>query len=163
MDIFYNSNFVFLLALILFFAVIVYYGVHKLIFKGLDERAKRIRDELDEARRLREEAQKTFADFERKSREVGAQAEEIIEHAKAEAERAGEKAKADLQESIDRRLKAADEQIAMAEREAVREVKNRAVRVAVAAAADVMREKMTAEKADALIEQSIDKVGARLN
>lgn len=163
MDIFYNSNFVFLLALILFFAIIIYYGVHKLIFKGLDERAKRIRDELDEARRLREEAQKTFADFERKSREVSTQADEIVEHAKAEAERAGEKAKADLRASIERRLKGADEQIAMAEREAVREVKDRAVRIAIAAAADVMRERMTAEKADALIEQSIDSVGARLN
>ena len=163
MDIFYNSNFVFLLALILFFGIIVYYGVHKLIFRGLDERAKRIRDELDEARRLREEAQKTFADFERKSREVGAQAEEIVEHAKVEAERAGEKAKVDLKESIERRLKAADEQIAMAEREAVREVKDRAVRVAVAAAAEVMRERMSADKADALIDQSIESVGSRLN
>ena len=163
MDIFYNSNFVFLLALILFFAIIVYYGAHKLIFKALDERAKRIRDELDEARRLREEAQKTFAEFERKSREVGTQADEIVEHAKVEAERAGEKAKADLKDSIERRLKAADEQIAMAERDAVREVKDRAVQVAIAAAADVMRERITAQKANALIEQSIESVGKRLN
>lgn len=163
MDIFYNSNFVFLLALILFFAIIVYYGVHKLIFRALDERAKRIRDELDEARRLREEAQKTFADFERKSREVGAQAEEIVERARVEGERAGEKAKDDLKESIERRLRAADDQIAMAEREAVRAVKDRAVRVAIAAAAEVMRDRMSAEKADALIDQSIEKVGARLN
>jgi F-type H+-transporting ATPase subunit b len=163
MEIFYNSNFVFALALAIFFATIVYYGVHRLIFKALDERAKRIRGELDEARRLREEAQKTFADFERKSREVGAQADEIVEHARAEAERAGEKAKVDIQASIERRLKGADEQIAMAERDAVREVKDRAVRVAVAAAAQVMRERITAQKANALIEQSIETVGKRLN
>ena len=163
MEIFYNSNFVFLLALIIFFGIIDYYGVHKLIFKALDERSQRIRDELDEARRLREEAQKTFADFERRSREVGAQADEIVEHARAEAERAGEKAKADLKESIERRLRAADEQIAMAEREAVREVKDRAVQVAIAAAAQVMRERSSDEKANALIDQSIESVGQRLN
>ena len=163
MEIFYNSNFVFLLALVIFFAIIVYYGVHKLVFRALDERSQRIRDELDEARRLREEAQKTFADFERKSREVGAQAEEIVEHARAEAERAGEKAKIDIKASIERRLKAADEQIAMAERDALRGVKDRAAQVAIAAAAEVMREKITAETTNDLIENSIETVGRRLH
>ena len=163
MDIFYNSNFVFLLALILFFAIIIYYGVHKLVFKALDERSQRIRDELDEARRLREEAQKTFADFERRTREVGGQADEIVEHARAEAERAGEKAKQDIQVSIERRLKGADEQIAMAERDAVREVKDRAVQVAVAAAAEVMRDRISTETANGLIKDSIETVGRRLH
>lgn len=163
MSIFYNSNFVFALALILFFAIIIYYGVHNLIIRALDERAQRIRDELDEARRLREEAQKTFAEFERKQREVQDQADEIVEHARIEAERNAERAKKDIEESIQRRLKAADEQIAMAEREAVREVKDRAVQVAIAAAAEVMREKMTEDKANELIDNSIDTVGRRLN
>lgn len=163
MNIFYDSNFVVGLAVLGFIAVIVYYGVHKLVLKALDERAQRIRDELDEARRLREEAQKTFADFERKQREVGAQAEEIVTHAQAEAERAAEKAKRDLEASIERRLRAADEQIAMAERDAMREVKDRAVEVAIAAAAEVIASKMTGDKAGSLVDQSIETVGRRLN
>lgn len=163
MDLFYNSNFVVGLAVVLFFAVIVYYGVHRLIFRALDERAQRIRDELDEARRLREEAQKTFADFERRSREVGSQADEIVERARVEAERAGEKAKVDIQASIERRLKAADEQIALAESNAIREVKDRAVVIAIAAAADVLRDRLGEDRQRSLVDAAIEDVSQRLH
>jgi F-type H+-transporting ATPase subunit b len=129
----------------------------------LDARADRIRSELDEARRLREEAQATFAEFERRSREVQGQADEIVTHAKAEAEKAAANAMADLEHSIKRRLKAADEQIGMAEANAVREVKDKAVQVAIAAAAEVMAARMTDDKANALIDASIKRVGERLN
>ncbi len=163
MAIFYDSYFVVALSLFLFLALLAYLGVHKFIVGKLDERADRIRAELDEVRKLREDAQATFADFERKQREVAGQADEIVAHAKLEAEQAAEKAKADLAESIERRLKGADEQIAMAESNAVREVRDRAIQVAVAAAAEVMAGRLGDDKADALIEQAIDKVGERLN
>jgi len=163
MSIFHDSHFVVGLAFFLFLGLLAYLGVHKFVGKVLDARADRIRAELDEARRLREEAQATFAEFERQSREVEGRAEEIITHARVEAEQAAERAKADLKVSIERRLKAADEQIAMAEASAVREVKDKAVQVAIAAAAEVLAARMSDAKADALIEDAIKSVGERLH
>ena len=98
-----DSYFVVGLSFFLFFGLLAYLGVHKFVLGKLDERADRIRQELDEVRRLREDAQATFAEFERKQREVESQAEEIVAHAKAEAEQAAEIAKKDLAASIDRR------------------------------------------------------------
>jgi F-type H+-transporting ATPase subunit b len=158
-----NSTLVVAISFVLFFGILYYYGVHKKLGGVLDARAERIRGELDEARRLREEAQKTFAEFERKRQEVEGQAQEIVDHAKHEAEQAAEKAKADIRDAIDRRLRAADEQIAMAEASAIKEVRNRAVQVAVAAAAEVMQARLPDDKADALIADSIGSVGQRLN
>ena len=163
MSIFYDSYFVVGLAVVIFLGIVAYFGVHKLIGGALDSRAERIRNELDEVRRLREEAQATFAQFERKSREVDAQAQEIIDHAKREAEQAAEKAKADLEASIERRLKQAEEQIGMAEAKALREVRNRAVEVAIAAAGEVIAKKMPDDKADALIDDAIKRVGEQLH
>jgi len=161
--IFYNTTFVVGLSLAVFIGILLYFRVHTLITRALDARAERIRGELDEALRLREEAQATFAEFERKQKEVAAQAEDIIEHAKAEAEQSAERAKADLKASIERRLKAADEQIAMAEANAVKEVRDRAIEVAVAAAGRVMRERITDDKLDALLDEGIAEAGKRLN
>ncbi len=158
-----DSHFVVALSFVLFFALLAYLGVHRFLGRALDQRADRIREELDEVRRLREEAQAIFAEFERKHRGVEAQTGEIVAHAKAEAEQAAENAKADLAASIERRLRGADEQIAMAEASAVREVRDRAVQVAIAAAAEVMAARLTAAKADALVDDAIRSVGERLH
>ena len=163
MSLLQDSHFVVTISFVLFVGLLAYLGVHKFLARALDDRSDRIRAQLDEVRRLREEAQATFAEFERKHREVEGQAGEIIEHAKLEAEQAAEIAKADLAASIERRLKGADEQIAMAEANAVREVRDRAVQVAVAAAADVMASRLTADKASALIDDSIRSVGERMH
>lgn len=163
MSLFYDSHFVVGLAFFLFLGLLGYLGVHRFLAKALDDRADRIRGELDEARRLREEAQATFAEFERKQREVESQAAEIIAHAKVEAEQAAEAAKADIAASIERRLKAADEQIAMAEANALREVRDRAIQVAVAAAAEVIQSRMTPARADALVDDAIRAVGEKLH
>ena len=77
MSIFYDSYVVVTISFTLFMLILGYYGVHKLILDQLDKRAERIRSELDEARRLREEAQAAFAGFERKQKEVAAQAGEL--------------------------------------------------------------------------------------
>lgn len=163
MEFLYDSNVVVTISFTLFIAILLYVGVHKFIIKSLDDRADRIKRELDEARRLREEAQATFAEFERRQREVAAQADEIVAHAKEEAEAAAEKARADLKASVERRLKAADEQIAQAEQSAVREVRDRAVEVAVTAARRVIAERLGDEKASGLIDDSIAQVGQRLH
>ncbi|MEE8456367.1 MAG: ATP F0F1 synthase subunit B [Limibaculum sp.] len=163
MSLLQDSYFVVGISFVLFFGLLAYLGVHKLLAGLLDQRADRIREELDEVRRLREEAQAIFAEFERKHREVDTQVGEIVAYAKAEAEQAAEHAKADLAASIERRLRGADEQIAMAEANAVREVRDRAVQVAVAAAAEVMAARLTAGKADALIDAGIESVGEKLH
>ncbi len=163
MSLLQDSHFVVGISFVLFFGLLAYLGVHKFLAGALDQRADRIREELDEVRRLREEAQAIFAEFERKHREVDTQVGEIVAYAKAEAEQAAENAKADLAASIERRLRGADEQIAMAEANAVREVRDRAVQVAVAAAAEVMAARLTAGKADALIDAGIESVGEKLH
>ena len=163
MEIFYDSNVVVALSFFLFFALLAYLGVHKFIGKALDNRAEGIRTELNEARQLREEAQNLFAEFERKQKEVEGQAEDIVANAKAEAEAAAERAKADLATSIERRLKAADEQIALAESNAVKEVKDTAVSVAIAAASEVLTSKLGADQAEGLIDNAIKDVGAKLH
>ena len=163
MEIWYNSNFTVGVAFVLFLLLLWYLGVHKRIAGSLDDRAVRIRGELDQARQLRDEAQEIFADFERRQKQVAVQAEEIVAHARVDAEQAAERAKADLAVSIERRLKAADEQIAQAEAEAIRQVKNRAVSVAIAAAADVLRDRLGEDRQRGLVDQAIEDVGQRLH
>jgi len=159
----HNTNFVVTLGFIVFLGVVIYYKVPGLLGGMLDKRAAAIRAELEEARLLREEAQKVLADYERKSREVKAQAEEIVSAAKRDAEAAAEQAKADLQVAIARRVKAAEDQIASAEAGALRAVKDRAVTVAVAAAAEVLTNQMGADRKAALIDDAIDEVSRRLH
>ena len=159
----YDSNIVVGISFVLFFGLLGYLGVYKMLGQKLDERAQKIRDELDEARQLREDAQELFADFERKQREVQVQADEIVAHAKVEAQAAAEKAKADLAVSIERRMKSADEQIGLAEAEAVKEVRNKAIAVAVAAASDVLAQRLGGDTAEGLVDQAIADVGAKLH
>jgi F-type H+-transporting ATPase subunit b len=158
-----NTDFVVLLAFIVFIAILLYFKVPTRVNGMLDKRAQDIKSELDEARALREEAQTLLAGYERKQKDVQEQSDRIVKHAKAEAEAAAEQARKDLEVSIERRKQAAQEQIASAEANAVKEVRDRAISVAVAAAKDVIAKQMTAEKANALIDESIDKVDAKLH
>lgn len=158
-----NTNFVVLLAFLIFVGLLVYLKVPGLIGKKLDERAEAIRADLDEARRLREEAQALLAQYERQQKDVQAQADRIVAHAKAEAEEAAAQAKEDIKASIARRLQAAEEQTASAEARAVRDVRNQAITVATAAARDVIAKQMTEEEGDRLIDAGIGEVEARLN
>lgn len=159
----YNTDIVVAIGFVLFVGILVYFKVPGIITGLLDKRADTIRGELEEARKLREEAQELRAAFERKKTEVKAQAERIVAKAKADAELAAKQARADLEVSIARRLKAADDQIASAEAGALRDVRNKAVVVAVTAAADLIARNMTPEDAGKLIENSIRTVEARLN
>ncbi|WP_425100835.1 F0F1 ATP synthase subunit B [Tropicibacter sp. S64] len=158
-----NTNFIVLLGFLLFLAVLVYFKVPSLLAKQLDKRADDIRTELDEARALREEAQALLASYERKSREVSEQAERIVAHAREEAKIAAEQAKAEIADSIQRRLAGAESQIASAEASAIKEVRDRAATVAVAAARDVVAQQMNDAEANRLIDDSIAQVGAKLH
>src|SRR5690625_2967714 len=163
MSIWYSSDFTVGIGFLLFVLVVWYFGVHKIIFRALDDRALKIRAELEEARRLAEEAQELFADFERRQKQVGDLADEIVARARTEAEQAAERAKAELDISIERRLKAADEQIAQAEAAAIREVKDRAIAIAIEAATDVLRERLGEDRQQDLIDNAIEDLGQRLH
>jgi len=158
-----NTNFVVLLAFLIFVGVLVYFKVPALIGGLLDKRAAGIKAERDQARALHDEARSILASYERKHKEVQEQADRIVESAKREALAAAEQAKADLKASIARRLAAAVDQIASAEASAVREVRDRAVSVAVAAAGDLIAAKMTAAEKNKLVEASIGEVETRLH
>jgi F-type H+-transporting ATPase subunit b len=159
----FNSNFVVLIGFLLFLAILFYFNVPAMVMGLLDKRAAGIQADLDEARALREEAQTILASYERKQREVAAQSERIVAAAKADAVAAAKQAKVDLKASIARRLQAAEEQIASAEQGAVREVRDRAVEVAIAAAAKVIAGGTSAAAANALINASITQVEQRLH
>jgi F-type H+-transporting ATPase subunit b len=159
----FNTDFVVLIGFLLFLAVLFYFNVPAMLGGMLDKRADGIKSELDEARALREEAQTLLASYERKQREVAEQSERIVAQARADAESAAEAAKADLERSIQRRLAAAEDQIASAEAKAVRAVSDRAVEVAVAAAGEIIASRMAAADADSLIDASINEVSTRLN
>lgn len=158
-----NTDFVVLLAFLLFLGVLVYFKVPSLLMGMLDKRAQGISTELDEARALREEAQTLLASYERKQKEVQDQADRIVAHARQEAEEAAEKAKADLASSVERRLAAAEDQIASAESAAIKEVRDQAAILAVAAARDVISKQTTAADGNALIDAAIAEVDAKLH
>lgn len=158
-----NQDFIVLLAFLLFIAVLVYFKVPGMLAGMLDKRAETIRNELDEARALREEAQTLLASYERKQQEMKEQAERIVSHAREEAALAADQAKVNLQSSIERRLAAAQDQIAAAESAAVKEVRDQAISVAVGAAQDLVAGQMSKEKANQLIDTAIGDVGRRLN
>ena len=158
-----NTDFIVLISFLIFVGILVYFKVPGLLTGMLDKRAAGIKAELDEARALREEAQTLLAGFKRKQGEVAAQADRIIAHARTEAETAAEKAKSDIANSIERRLAAAKDQIASAEKGAVKEVRDSAIQIAVAAASDVVAKQMSAADQNKLIDAAIDDVGKRLH
>lgn len=158
-----NTNFVVLLAFVVFVGILLYAKVPGRLTSMLDARAVQIRADLDEAKALREEAQTILASYERKQKDVQAQADRIVTTAKEEAMAAAAEAKEELKASITRRLAAAEDRIASAETAALRAVREQAVSVAVAAAGDLLAKQMTAEGAGAMIEASIKQVGERLH
>lgn len=158
-----NTDFVVLLGFLLFIAVLFYFKVPAMLGGLLDKRAVGIRNDLDEAKALREEAQALLASYERKQKEVQEQADRIVEAAQKDAALAAAQAKDDLAASIVRRLAAAEDQIASAQAGAVKEVRDAAVTVAIAAANDVIAKQMTAKDGAALIDDAIGEVSAKLH
>ncbi len=152
-----------LFAFLIFIALLVYLKVPGMIAKMLDARAETIRGQLEEARRLREEAQQKLAEFQRRQAQVQGQADEIVANAKREAELAAEQAKASIADSVAKRLKAAEEQIALAEAGAVRRVRNEAVDAAIAVSRDALKSALSGDAAGAATQKAIDEVSGRLN
>jgi F-type H+-transporting ATPase subunit b len=159
----HEAEFWVLLGFLVFLGLMGYVGVHKKITQSLDERANRIRAELDEARKLREEAAQLLADYQRKRHEAEGEAAGIIEGAKAEAERMATEAKAKVEEFVERRTKMAETKIAQAEAQAAAEVRGAAAEAAVAAAEKILAQEAKGKLADDLVAKGIEDVRTKLN
>ncbi|MEP9397037.1 F0F1 ATP synthase subunit B [Mesorhizobium sp. KR2-14] len=150
-------------ALFIFLAVILYVKVPAMISKSLDARADRIRNELEDARRLREEAQQLLAEFQRKRKEAEKDAADIVEAAKHEAELLVSEARKKTEEYVSRRAAMAEQKIGQAERDAVNEVRASAVDLAVEAARVVLAGKVDAKAGADLFKASLNEVKSKLN
>jgi len=158
-----NTDFVVVIAFLIFIGILLYYKVPTKVGEMLDSRANTIKSDLEEAKALREEAQSLLASYERKQKEVQEQADRIVATAKEEATNAAEAAKGDIAASIARRLAGAEDKIASAQAAAVKDVRDRAIQVAVAAAKSVVAGQMDAKGANGLIDDAIAVVGEKLH
>ena len=148
---------------VVFVAMLLSIGVHRTIGKALDDRSARIKAELDEARKLRDEAAGLLAEYQRKRSEAEGEAQEIVSGAKAEAERLAIEAKARIEEFVSRRTKMAETKIAQAEAQAAADVRAAAAEAAVAAAEKILRQEAKGDLASRLIARGIEDVGKKLN
>ncbi len=146
-----------------FVGLVVYYKVPGMVAALLDKRAADIAAELDEARRLREEAQQLLASYQRKQREAMKEAEDIIAQAKVEAEQLAKETRANMEAQVDRRTKLAEDKIAQAETQALNDVRATAAEVAVGAARRVIASKVDAGKDAEFVEKSISELASKLH
>ena len=158
-----NTDFIVSIGFVIFIGIVFYFKVPSRITDMLDNRATGIQSDLDEARSLREEADSLLKSYERKTREAHEQADRIVADAKAQAQQSADQARLDLGTSVERRLAAAEDQIENARNAAVKEVRDTAVTVAVAAAAEAMAKQTSDQDAAAMIDRSIETVGAKLH
>ncbi|MAS06165.1 MAG: ATP synthase F0 subunit B [Ahrensia sp.] len=158
-----DATFWALVALIIFLAVVVYLKVPGMIGKSLDDRAEKIRNELEEARKLREEAQALLAEYQKKRKEAEKEAGDIVDAAKREAEMITTEAKQKTEEYVARRTALAEQKIAQAEADAMDEVRGSAVDMALAAATKIIGDKVTGDTATDLFKKSLDEVKTRMN
>ena len=143
------------------FVIFMLWKATKPMMAALDARAERIKTEIDEAKRLREEAQKLLAEYQRKERDAAKEAEAMLHHAREEATRLREKAAEDLKASVKRREQQALDRIAQAEAQAEAQVRAAAADAAVAMAENMLREKMDAAAQSALVSQGVNELAKK--
>ena len=151
------------IALIIFLGAVIYLKVPGMLAKSLDARAAKISGELDEARRLREEAQQLLGQFQQKRKEAEKEAADIVAAAKREAEQLAAEAARKTEDYVARRTALAEQKISQAEREAVSEVRASAVDIAVEAARALLAAKVDAKAGADLFKSALDDVKAKLN
>ena len=140
------------------FVIAVGFLVYKttgMLTGALDTRAGKIKSELDEAQRLKEDAQARLAEFQRKQRDALKEAEEIVAQAKIEAERNAAQAARDLEAAIERRKQMAIEKIALTEAKAIADIRNSAVDLAISALGHVLAQDLDASRKNAMIDEAI--------
>jgi F-type H+-transporting ATPase subunit b len=150
-------------AFVILMVLFAYLGIHRTVLTALDKRADRIKAELDDARRLKEEAAALLAEYKSKRTSAEREAEEIIANAKAEAERIASEAKAKMEDFVARRTKTAEGKIALAEAQALADVRSAAANAAVTAASTILSQSVKGSVADDLLAKGIAEVRAKLN
>jgi F-type H+-transporting ATPase subunit b len=151
------------IAFVIFVGGLGYIGAHRMITKALDDRADRIKAELDEARKLKDEAAQLLAEYQRKRETAEGEAQDIISGAKAEAERMAAEAKLRIEDFVTRRTKMAETKIAQAEAQAAADVRSAAAEAAIAAAEKILSAETKGKLAGDLIAKGIDDVRKKLN
>ncbi len=151
------------IATVLFVVLVLYLKVPAMVTSALDARAKVIADELDAARKLREEGQALLASYQRRTANAQSEVQEIITRAQAEAASLAAEMKADMAAQFERRTKLAEEKIARAEVQAMQEVRGIAADVAITVARRLIAEQLGADKARAIVAQSIADAGVKLH
>ena len=151
------------IAFVILVGVFIWLGVHRTVITALDHRAERIKAELDEARRLKEDAAKLLAEYKSKRSSAEREAQEIIGNAKAEAERIATETKAKMEDFVVRRTKTAESKIALAEAQALADVRAAAANAAVEAASTILSQSVKGPVADDLLAKGIAEVRAKLN
>ncbi|MFC2951883.1 F0F1 ATP synthase subunit B [Marinicaulis aureus] len=160
---FQDSAFYVLIAFLIVIGVFARAGVHKMIVSGLDKRAAKIADEINEVRKMREEAQELLASYQRRQREAEEEAAGIIEQAKKDAARMTAEARAKIEDQTERRIKAAEDKIARAEAQALSEVRGQTADLAIEAARVIIRERMDGGAQGPFIDKAIAGLRDKLN
>jgi F-type H+-transporting ATPase subunit b len=150
-------------AFVILMGVFAYFGVHRTVLKALDHRSERIKAELDDARRLRDEAAKLLADYKARHAAAEGEAQDIIASAKAEAERIASEAKTKMEDFVARRTKTAESKIALAEAQALADVRGAAAAAAVTAASTILSQTVKGQVAEDLLAKGITEVREKLN
>ena len=151
------------IAFVILMGVFAWLGVHRTVLTALDHRADRIKNELDDARRLKDEAAKVLAEYKAKRATAEREADEIVANAKAEAERIASDAKAKMEDFVARRTKTAESKIALAEAQALADVRAAAADAAVQAASTILSQSVKGSLADDLLAKGIAEVRQKLN
>ena len=149
-------------AFVILMGVFAYLGVHRTMLTALDHRAARIKAELDDAKRLKDEAAKLLAEYQARRASAEREAQEIVAGAKADAERIATEAKARMEDFVARRTKTAEGKIALAEAQALADVRAAAAEAAIQAASTILSQSVKGEVADKLLAKGIDEVKAKL-
>jgi F-type H+-transporting ATPase subunit b len=151
------------IAFVILMGVFAWLGVHRTVLTALDHRSERIKAELDDARRLKDEAAKVLAEYKAKRATAEREADEIVTNAKAEAERIATEAKAKMEDFVARRTKTAESKIALAEAQALADVRAAAADAAVQAASTILSQSVKGSLADDLLAKGITEVRQKLN
>ncbi|MGX5801279.1 F0F1 ATP synthase subunit B [Bradyrhizobium sp. Arg314] len=151
------------IALFIFLGAVIYLKVPGMLAKSLDARAAKISGELEEARKLREEAQQLLGQYQQKRKEAEKEAADIVAAAKREAELLASEAAKKTEDYVARRTALAEQKIGQAEREAVSEVRASAVDIAVEAARALLAAKVDVKAGADLFKSALDDVKAKLN
>ena len=150
-------------AFVILMGVFVYFGIHRTVLTTLDHRRDRIKSELDDACRLKEEAAKLLSEYKARHATAEREAQDIIASAKAEAERIASEAKTKMEDFVARRTKTAEGKIALAEAQALADVRSAAANAAVTAATTILSQSVKGQIADDLLAKGITEVREKLN